>query len=76
MHAEPEHFYDNYNKHYIDKLNTSQPIKNMHHMPWPVINNDETPPQLPNSRQITTATTTNCSSDNHPAESGMGTLGL
>ena len=79
VYAEPEQFYDNYNRHYIDKFNTTQPSNNMHYMPWPVFYNAETPPQPPNSRPTTTAstiTTTRCSSNNPAIDSGIDTLGL
>ena len=48
-------------------------------MPWPVFNNVETPPQPPNSRPTTTAstnTTTRCSSNKPAIDSGIDTLGL
>ena len=48
-------------------------------MPWPVFNNVETPPKLPNSRPTTTAstnTTTRRSSNNSAIDSGIDTLGL
>ena len=79
VYADPEQFYDNYNRHYIDKFNTTQPSNNMHYMPWPVFNNVETPPQPPKSRPTTPAstnTTTRRSSDNPPVDSGIETLGL
>ena len=79
VYTEPEQFYDNYNSHFIDKFNTTQPSNNMHYMPLPVFNNVETPPQPPNSRPTTIAstnTTTRCSSDNPPVDSGIDTLGL
>ena len=77
VYAEPEQFYDNYNRQYIDKFNTTQPSNNIHYMPWPVFNNVETPPQPPNSRPTTTASTnitTRCSSNNPAIDSGK--LGL
>ena len=79
VYAEPEQFYDNYNRDYIDKFNTTQPCNNMHYMPWPVFNNVETPPQPPKSRPTTTASTditTRCSSDNPPVDYGINTIGL
>ena len=80
VYTEPKQFYDNYNRHYIYKINTTQPSNNLHYMPWPVFNNVETPPQPPNSKPTTTAstntTTTTCSSDDPLVDSGIDTLGL
>ena len=79
VYAEPRKFFDKYNRHYIDKFYTAQPLNNMQYMPGPVFNNIETPPQLSISVHTTTATAVisyKCFSYKPAKDSGKDKLGI
>ena len=79
VYVEPEEFYDNYYRLYIDKFNTAQPNNNMHYMLWPAFRNLEMPLQLSNFRPNTTTsnnTITRHKNANPPVGSGMDSLGF